>query len=397
MNRALTLVAAVLVLGLAARASPAAEPSSSQPRGGRFDEPVGEAAIREAITRGVDYLVKHQNGNGSWGSPAPNLFLDIYSPVPGSHQAYEVASSALALSGLLEAGGDRPGVAAAIRRGADWLLANHQVRRVHPRVLYNTWAHAYALEAFVRLLVREEDEERKARLRAGAREAIDLLDRFQYTDGGWGYYDFSQRTKRPGHGQANSFTTATVLVALGLAKDAGLEIPDRLVKPAARLIRMSRLPGGAYSYGFNFNFRRPSGVNKPEGSLARTPACQAALLAWDDPVPLRRVVAALDRLEEKGHFLHIARKYPRPHESWFQNSGYFVFYGYYYASSLLPLLDPAKRRHHAARMAAHLVPLQEEDGSFWDYQLFGYHKAYGTGYVLVTLGRCLRAAPSTDP
>mgnify|MGYP002066759835 FL=1 len=48
---------------------------------------MGEAAIRETIARAVDYLVKHQNANGSWGSPAPNLFLDIYSPVPGSHQA----------------------------------------------------------------------------------------------------------------------------------------------------------------------------------------------------------------------------------------------------------------------------------------------------------------------
>ena len=374
-----------------------AEPSSSQPRGGRFDKPVSQAELRQAIGRGVDYLVKHQNANGSWGSPAPNMFLDIYSPVPGSHQAYEVASSALALSGLIEVGGDRPGVAAAIRRGADWLLANHRVKRVHPRVLYNTWAHAYALEAFVRLLDREPDEARRARYRAGAVEAVALLDRFQYVDGGWGYYDFSHRTRKPGHGQANSFTTATALAALAMARDAGIEVPDRLVKPALRLIRMSRLPGGAYSYGFGFSFRMPWGVNKPEGSLARTPGCQAALLAWDDPVPIRRVVAALDRLEKLGHFLQIARKYPRPHESWFQNSGYFCFYGYYYATWLLQRVDPKVRAHHQARIAAHLVPLQEEDGSFWDYQLFGYHKAYGTGYVLVALGRCLSAAPTTGP
>ena len=37
------------------------------------------------------------------------------------------------------------------------------------------------------------------------------------------------------------------------------------------------------------------------------------------------------------------------------------------------------------------MPLQEEDGSWWDYQLFGYHKAYGSGYVLMTLGNCRRA------
>lgn len=391
------LAGAVLLALLVPCAGPAeaARPSSSQRRGGRFDEPVTESRVREVIHRAVDYLVKHQNANGSWGSPAPNMFLDIYSPVPGSHQAYEVASSALALSGLLEVGGERPGVAGAVRRGADWLLENHRVKRVNPRVLYNTWAHAYALEAFARLLEREADESRMARYRAAAREAVSLLERFQYVDGGWGYYDFGVRTRKPGHGQANSFTTATVLVALAMARDAGIEVPERLVKPAVRMLRMSRLPGGAYSYSFNFDFRMPWGVNKPEGSLARTPACQAALLAWDDPVPKRRVAAALDRLEQSGHFLLIARKYPRPHEAWFQNSGYFCFYGYYYATSLLDRVGPEARARHQARIAAHLVPLQEEDGSFWDYQLFGYHKAYGTGYVLVALGRCLSAGPPT--
>ena len=41
-----------------------------------------------------------------------------------------------------------------------------------------------------------------------------------------------------------------------------------------------------------------------------------------------------------------------------------------------------------ARIAGHLLPLQEPDGSWWDYQLYGYHKPYGTAYVLMTLARC---------
>jgi len=392
------LLAALLLLGLAPAApAGAAEPSSSQPRGGRFDAPVSRERIEETIAAGVTYLVESQNEDGSWGSPAPNLFLDIYSPAPGSEQAYAVASSALALSALLEVGGEREGVADAVRRGADWLTAHHAVKRIQGDVLYNNWAHAYALEAFARLLGRETDEARRRAYRKAAREAVSLLARFQYVDGGWGYYDFDTHTKMPGHGNANSFTTATALVALAMARDAGVDVPDRLVKPAVRMVRMSRLPGGAYAYSFNFSFRMPWGVNKPEGSLARTPACQAALLAWDDPVPLTRVAAALDRLEKLGYYLQIARKYPYPHEAWFQNSGYFCFYGYYYATSLLDRVSAEDRRRHQARIAAHLVPLQEEDGSFWDYQLFGYHKAYGTGYVLMALGRCLREGPATGP
>ena len=245
---------------------------------------------------------------------------------------------------------------------------------------------------------RETDEGRRERYRAAAREAIELLDRFQYVDGGWGYYDFSHHTKKPGHGQANSFTTATALVALGMARDAGIEVPDRLVRPAARLVRMSRLPGGAYAYGFDFSFRSPWGVNKPEGSLARTPACQAALLAWGDPVPdasrpRPRWIASRSwgtscssRASTRGRTSRGSRTAGTSAST---------------ATTTRPRCSTAsirtRARDTAARIAAHLVPLQEEDGSFWDYQLFGYHKAYGTGYVLVALGRCLNAAPTTGP
>ena len=56
--------------------------------------------VDAALRRGVDYLVGAQNKDGSWGTPASNLW-DIYAPFPGSQQAFQVASSALALMGLM--------------------------------------------------------------------------------------------------------------------------------------------------------------------------------------------------------------------------------------------------------------------------------------------------------
>jgi glutamate racemase len=47
-----------------------------------------------------------------------------------------------------------------------------------------------------------------------------------------------------------------------------------------------------------------------------------------------------------------------------------------------------------ARACPLFVPLAEEDGSFWDYQLYSYHKAYGTGYVLMALPAALAVALS---
>jgi hypothetical protein len=361
-----------------------ARPSDEAPR------PAPAAAapdVAGAIRKGVAYLVSAQNRDGSWGSPASNLW-DIYAPVPGSYHAFQVASSALAVSALLEAGGDEPGVPEAVRRGTDYLLERRRVRRVSADTLYNTWAHAYALETFARLLAREKDEARKTALRAAAADSIDLLRRFEFVDGGWGYYDFDVGAARPGPG-ATSFTTATVLAALAEAKAQGIEVPKRMTDRGIKTIRLCAKPDGSYVYSFDLRYYPQMGVNKVKGSLARTPACLHALRVAGEPVAEGAVRKAYDDLETFGHFLQIARKYPFPHEAWYQNSGYFCFYGYYYAALLLDALPDDARARERERLARRLVPLQEKDGSFWDYQLYGYHKAYGTGYVLTALARCL--------
>lgn len=371
----------VALAGSSALAEPAPKPA---PR-----------SLDETIAKGVDFLVQTQNPDGSWGSPASNLH-DIYAPVPGSQQAFQVASSALALSALLEVGGSGDEVTKAIERGTAWLVKNHGVRRVAPNTLYNTWAHAYSLGAFARLIERETDEKRKARFRTEAALDVKRLATFEFVEGGWGYYNFGVQGKDPGPG-STAFTTATGLVALHMAAKQGVEVPRRLVERGLKVIRDSRKPDNSYIYSLRFRYAPQVDVNQIKGSLARTPACLEATLRWsEDEAEQRRLVPrfttkAFEDLETYGHFLLIARKYPRPHETWYQNSGYFVFYGYYYASLLLDDVPVEKARVYAKQIAGHLAPLQEPDGSFWDYQLFKFHKFYGTGYVLMTLGRCREA------
>ena len=167
----------------------------------------GSAELERAVSRGLGYLVKAQNPDGSWGSTASNLW-DIYAPVPGSFYAFQVGASALALSGLIDADDGSPEVSAAIRRATEFVLTRHKTaRRVSPDTLYNVWAQAYALEALARCLVRETDEARRQRIRRVCDEAVDLLVRFEFVDGGWGYYNFDLVSRRPEHG-ATSFTTA---------------------------------------------------------------------------------------------------------------------------------------------------------------------------------------------
>ncbi|MGE0191751.1 MAG: hypothetical protein AB7T63_06870 [Planctomycetota bacterium] len=373
----------------------AAPPQAEAPESPPVVASEAVGATRASIERGAGWLGENQNKNGSWGSSASNLW-DIYAPPPGSQQAFQTASVALALSGLLEnrerlaaSAEERARIDEQIERATVWLLDHHAIRRIRADTLYNTWALSYALEAFARLLERKPAPERRAQLREGCERCIDLLERFEFAEGGWGYYNFDAQTRRPGPG-ATSFTTATALIAMHRAAQQGVSVPERLVERGKRIIRLSWRPDNAFYYSPDHRLAGARmGVNQVKGSLARTPTCLLALELWGEPVPAAKWRKCFEDLEEFGHFLRIARKYPIPHETWYQNSGYFCLYGYYYAAMSLRFLPADVAREHADRIAFHVRGMQEKDGSTWDYQLFQFHKAYGTGYSLLALDEAL--------
>jgi len=101
----------------------------------------------------------------------------------------------------------------------------------------------------------------------------------------------------------------------------------------------------------------------------------------------------LDRLVARNEWLSFGRKRPVPHESWFQVAGYFFYYGHYYAALCVEELGREQTARYRDQLAAIIVPLQEKDGSWWDFPLYNYHQQYGTGLALMTLARCRKAAP----
>src|SRR5690606_21030292 len=133
------------------------------------------------------------------------------------------------------------------------------------------------------------DPEVRARYVKAAEEQVELLRRFEFVDGGWGYYNFDVVARQPEHG-STSFTTASVLVALGMARDQGVRVPRRLVDRGLALIETCRKPDWAFAYSWDHRFFPQGRINKVQGSLARTPACQLAYLSWDRKVPAERVV-----------------------------------------------------------------------------------------------------------
>ncbi len=355
---------------------------------------VSTEAIQRSLRRGTAFLVGWQNDDGSWGSARRTKGLNIACPVPAGHDAFRLAVTALCVSALIEAGGDADGVCKAVDRGEACLLAElPKLRRSSRRYVYNTWAHAYGIRALVRLhRLRADEPRRRERLAAAIAGQIRRLVEYEAVHGGWGYIDWRMNTKRPTP-LTTSFLAGTCLIALREAADAGMHVPAQLVRRAVASIHRQRNPDFSYHYSELF-WRRPAHeICRPPGSLGRSQVCNLALRLWGFEGVTDDVLATwLDRLIERNGWLSRARKMPVPHESWYRVAGYFFYYGHFYAAACAMELPPARRKRYRRGLAGILVPLQERDGSWWDYPMYDYHKGWGTAYAMMALSRCLPVA-----
>jgi hypothetical protein len=360
--------------------------------GGQVMAQALSAALRtvpEAIDAGVLYLLTSQNKDGSWGSPYTGRAHNIYAPTPGGHKSFRTGSTALAISGLLHhVGPDRPEALAAAKRGVAWLHDNlPKLRRDGPMALYCNWGFLFGIEALIDYEPHASFWERR-RSRKAIAYAVDRLERYRGVRGGWGYYDFDLKTQRNG-GWPASFMTAAVLGALSKADANGHQFPADVFPKAIAELRRCRLPDNAFLYNFQWQYRPRATGNRPAGSLGRSQAGLYGLRMVGGPAEvsdddIRQILA---RFLARNDWLGIGRKRPVPHESWFHVAGYYYCFGHAYAARCIRLLPAEEQVELREQQAQILIKSQEKDGSWWDYPLYGYGKAYGTGLILQTFAK----------
>ena len=356
-------------------------------------ERVTSAAVDAAIKKGVDFLVRIQNEDGSFGSARRTKDLNIYAPLPGAHDGYLIGTSGLAISGLVDSGDQRPEVQAAIDKAEKWAFKKlPELRRADMTTTYNVWGHAYGLRAISRLHARASAEpSRQSALRELAQQQVDLANRYEYLNGGWGYLHIFEdlKTQKP-TGITTSFTSASVVLAMHEAREKmGVTLDPKVVESSLESIRRQQFPDFTYAYSHSHRLAPQGEINRRNGSLGRSQACNAALRAFDDPKITEKVLTTwADNFIEFEKWLDYGRKKPVPHESTFKIAGYFYYYGVYYFTVAARYLPKEKQRQLAPALARILLTRQEKDGSWWDYPLYDYGHAYGTGYALMALGWC---------
>lgn len=351
---------------------------------------MGAAEARPAKERALSWICETQHADGSWGSSTPATTSELGFSIESFH-AWRVASHALALESLRTAESN-PRRADALERGIVWLCTARLPLRGNDWDNDAVWSALYGTVACA-ALARDERFAAPAwqeLLVPRGREFLAQLERNQVPEGGWGYYDDPIYSSRPKWG--TSFSTALVLPTLSAALELGWLSDARVLERAQRYVQACALPGGAYSYSLDPipALRGGEHINLIKGSLGRTQVCNWALARLgDERVPPERLRRGLDAFFEHHRFLDVARLRPVPHEAYYQNAGYFYFFGHYYAAQAIECLPADEREAWHRKLRPHLVKTQNLEGHANDF--------FGTGMRLASTAFLAMALELGEP
>ena len=211
---------------------------------------VGPAAdkTRDAIDRGLDYLVSKQSRVGGWADK--------------SHQTAitSLAGIALICSGSTTTQGPH---AKAIRYCVDFILGRCRRNGLISPVTEQryTYGHGFAMLFLSQVIGEEEDIDRREELVQALERAVKFCVNSQTKDGGWGYTS--------GDNFDEGSTTITQVQGLRGCRNAGIVVPKKVIENAKRYIYRSQNADG----GIKYSSTSKSGDSRP----AITAAALAAL------------------------------------------------------------------------------------------------------------------------
>lgn len=231
------------------------------------------------VEKGLKYLAKQQFKDGHWGANGDN---------------YPVSMTALAgMAMLMEGSTIREGkYSRNIRRAADWLMERSMKGGGRDGLIGNPdhpteagrymYGHGFSMLFLACVYGEEEERERREKLKDILTRAVRYCGNAQSTQGGW-YYT----SKTEGHDQDEGSVTVTQMQGLRACRDAGIPVPQKVMKKGYEYLKNSTTANGGVVYSLG-----RGGAGAPVGG--ERPALTAAAIAclfsagkYDDPLVKR--------------------------------------------------------------------------------------------------------------
>lgn len=374
------------------------------PRDGAADDrarpTLVDARTHAAIDRGLRFLARTQNDNGSWTSDAGHKVNDEYAVAPGGRNVHHVGVTGLAVLAFL-ASGHVPGrgpYGGVLDRAVDFLLSRVQHDGFIQADQTRMYSHAFATLALAEVY----GMSRAPALRERLQLAVELTVKGQNEMGGWRYAPFGV--------DSDMSVTVCQLVALRAAMNVGLRVRQSAVDRALAYVIQSQITAGTAASedeigGFWY---QPATTRWNRSSFSLTAAGVTSLFQagiYDD-VALRRYVSArglpvsgVPSIEKAVEYMErtyqpTARAYP---------NHYFFYYGNYYAAQAMYSWggkQPARwarwydrvRNDLLAREVRAPGPGGRGEESYWQSNVGDTH-TYATSVALLVLAMPLDYLP----
>jgi hypothetical protein len=234
----------------------------------------------------------------------------------------------------------------------------------------DVWGAIYSIEFLAKLLDKDALKTKREAIRAKLKACIDGLSRMQVQDGGWAYYDKNL-------GRPNSFVTAPAILALTMAKKQGIDIPKDMIERAAKSLLAQRQSDGVFMY-------KSGARQSPEGSCARAPLCELALLLTGNSTK-EKVQGAVDSFFKYRHILEKIKGQKGTHIGSGATAPYYFLMGHLYTARAIKALDKNVQGAYLTKLRDIMFGCQESDNSWWDTPLEKDNKIYGTALGVLTL------------
>jgi len=329
--------------GIVCAAAPASAPDLDD------DLELVTPAQREAVERGLAWLAKEQDADGSWHAMIGYKLNEDY-PYTARDRGH-IGVTALAGMAFL-AGGHLPGrgeYGPQIENALDFILSRVGEDGYITAFGSRMYSHAFATLFLAEIygMTHREDVRRKLQ------EAVDFIVKSQNAQGGWRY--------EPLASESDMSIVVCQVLALRAARNIGIRVPRSTVDRAAQYVVKSAVTERSFHRGhFSFGEEIGSFHYQPENSSRSSfPLTAAGVTA------LHGVGIYSDQAIERG-IEYLVREHSHFNRRWGQREDghYFFWYGHYYAVQAFYTRGDPYWRPYFKELREVLLGMQEEDGSF---------------------------------